>query len=86
MKINAEKIDRNLINQINCQTFELEQNEKNFSILNQNFRKLNLEYSQLFDEKLRLEAELKHANEMYTKQINEIGSDMISLQDIINEK
>ena len=49
-----------LIAQLNAHIQELEQQEKDYDLLNQKFRQLQNEYSLLKDNKLRLEYELNY--------------------------
>jgi len=61
-----------LIAQLNAHIQELEQQEKNYDLLNQKFRQLQNEYSLLKDNKLRLEYELKQRDEAYNKKIGDL--------------
>ena len=75
-----------LIAQLNAHIQELEQQEKNYDLLNQKFRQLQNEYSLLKDNKLRLEYELKQRDEAYNKKICDLRGENENLQLGFNEK
>ena len=75
-----------LIAQLNAHIQELEQQEKNYDLLNQKFRQLQNEYSLLKDNKLRLEYELKQRDEAYNKKIGDLRGENENLQLNFNEK
>ena len=75
-----------LIAQLNAHIQELEQQEKDYDLLNQKFRQLQNEYSLLKDNKLRLEYELKQRDEAYNKKICDLRGENENLQLGFNEK
>ena len=75
-----------LIAQLNAHIQELEQQEKDYELLNQKFRQLQNEYSLLKDNKLRLEYELKQRDEAYNKKICDLRGENENLQLGFNEK
>ena len=75
-----------LICQLNAHIQELEQQEKDYDLLNQKFRQLQNEYSLLKENKLRLEYELKQRDETYNKRICDLRGDNENLQLGFNEK
>ena len=75
-----------LIAQLNSHIQELEQQEKDYELLNQKFRQLQNEYSLLKDNKLRLEYELKQRDEAYNKRICDLRGENENLQLGFNEK
>jgi len=75
-----------LIAQLNAHIHELEQQEKDYDLLNQKFRQLQNEYSLLKDNKLRLEYELKQRDEAYNKRICDLRGENENLQLGFNEK
>ena len=75
-----------LIAQLNAHIQELEQQEKDYDLLNQKFRQLQNEYSLLKDNKLRLEYELKQRDEAYNKRICDLRGENENLQLGFNEK
>ena len=75
-----------LIAQLNTHIQDLEQQEKNYDLLNQKFRQLQNEYSLLKDNKLRLEYELKQRDEAYNKKICDLRGENENLQLGFNEK
>ena len=75
-----------LIAQLNAHIQDLEQQEKNYDLLNQKFRQLQNEYSLLKDNKLRLEYELKQRDEAYNKKICDLRGENENLQLGFNEK
>jgi len=75
-----------LIAQLNAHIHELEQQEKDYDLLNQKFRQLQNEYSLLKDNKLRLEYELKQRDEAYNKRICDLRGENENLQLGYNEK
>ena len=75
-----------LIAQLNAHIQELEQQEKDYDLLNQKFRQLQNEYSLLKDNILRLEYELKQRDEAYNKRICDLRGENENLQLGFNEK
>ena len=75
-----------LIAQLNAHIQDLEQQEKNYDLLNQKFRQLQNEYSLLKYNKLRLEYELKQRDEAYNKKICDLRGENENLQLGFNEK
>ena len=76
----------NIINKLKTQIFDLEQNAKDYSVLQTKCKKLANEASILNEEKMRLEYELKQKAETSDKIINELQSEKENLQNALNEK
>ena len=85
VKVGSREKDM-LIAQLNAHIQELEQQEKDYDLLNQKFRQLQNEYSLLKDNKLRLEYELKQRDEAYNKRICDLRGENENLQLGFNEK
>ena len=85
VKVGSKEKDM-LISQLNAHIQELEQQEKDYDLLNQKFRQLQNEYSLLKDNKLRLEYELKQRDEAYNKKICDLRGENENLQLGFNEK
>ena len=75
----------NIINKLKTQIFDLEQNAKDYSVLQTKCKKLANETS-LNEEKMRLEYELKQKTESSDKIIIELQSEKENLQNALNEK
>ena len=85
VKVGSREKDM-LIAQLNAHIQELEQQEKDYDLLNQKFRQLQNEYSLLKDNKLRLEYELKQRDEAFNKRICDLRGENENLQLGFNEK
>ena len=75
-----------LINKLNSRIAQLEQGEKDFNLLNQEFKLLENDISLLNEAKLRLEYEIKQREEAYSKRIGDLRSDKDNLQRALNDK
>ena len=75
-----------LINKLNSRIAQLEQGEKDFDLLNQEFKQLENDISLLNEAKLRLEYEIKQREEAYSKRIGDLRSDKDNLQRALNDK
>jgi chromosome segregation ATPase len=95
-KINTKCLSGNLYNQkedkdtiisrLNSRIVKLEQKEKDYDLLNQEFKQLENDYSLLKEAKLRLEYEIKQRNEAYNKRICDLKGENENLQDALNDK
>jgi len=85
IKIDSRDKDE-LISQLKAHIFEIEQNEKNFSKLNNKFTMLQNEFNLLSEEKLRLEYDLQQRSSISHKQLNDLRNDLESLQVSFTEK
>ena len=75
-----------LISKLSSKINELEEKEKNFELLNQEYKQLENDYTLLNEAKLRLEYEIKQRNEAYNKRICDLKSDKENLQNALNDK
>ena len=75
-----------LISKLNSRITKLEQQEKDYDLLNQEFKQLENDYTLLNEAKLRLEYELKQRNEAYNKRICDLKSEKDNLQNGLNDK
>jgi hypothetical protein len=92
-KINTKCLSGNLYNQkedkdtivsrLNSRIVKLEQKEKDYDLLNQEFKQLENDYSLLKEAKLRLEYEIKQRNEAYNKRICDLKGENENLQDAL---
>ena len=83
----SPKDDKNVqINKLNSRIAQLEQDEKDFDLLNQELKQLENDISLLNEAKLRLEYEIKQRDEAYTKRIQDLKSDNENLQNALNDK
>ena len=86
-KLYSPKEDKNtLISKLNSRILELEQKEKDYDLLNQEFKQLENDYTLLNEGKLRLEYEIKQRNESYNKRICDLKGENENLQDTLNDK
>ena len=76
----------NLINKLKSQVFDLEQNAKDYNILQAKCKQLANETSILEEEKIRLEYELKQKTQNSNKIISELQTEKENLQNTLNEK
>ena len=75
-----------LISKLTAKINQLEQKEKEFDLLNQDYKQLENDYTLLNEAKLRLEYEMKQRDETYTKRICDLKNDNKNLQDALNDK
>jgi hypothetical protein len=75
-----------LIAKLNSRITKLEQQEKDYDLLNQEFKQLENDYTLLNEAKLRLEYEIKQRSEAYNKRICDLKSENENLQDALNDK
>ena len=75
-----------LISKLSSKINELEEKEKNFELLNQEYKQLENDYTLLNEAKLRLEYEIKQRTEAYNKIICDLKSDKENLQNALNDK
>ena len=75
-----------LISKLTTKINKLEQQEKDFDILNQEFKQLENDYTLLNEAKLRLEYEIKQREEAYNKRICDLKSANENLQNGLNDK
>jgi chromosome segregation ATPase len=75
-----------LISKLNARITKLEQQEKDYDLLNQEFKQLENDYTLLNEAKLRLEYELKQRNETYNKRICDLKGEKENLQNGLNDK
>ena len=75
-----------IISKLNSKIVKMEQQEKDYDLLNQEFKQLENDFILLNEAKLRLEYELKQRNEAYNKRICDLKSENENLQDALNDK
>ena len=75
-----------IISKLNSRIVKLEQKEKDFDLLNQEFKQLENDYTLLNEAKLRLEYEIKQRDEAYNKRICDLKNENENLQDGLNDK
>jgi len=75
-----------LISKLNSRISKLEQQEKDYDFLNQEFKQLENDYTLLNEAKLRLEYEIKQRDEAYNKRICDLKSENDNLQSGLNDK
>ena len=75
-----------LISRLSSKINQLEQKEKDFELLNQEFKQLENDYTLLNEAKLRLEYEIKQRDEAYNKRICDLKNDKENLQNGLNDK
>ena len=75
-----------IISQLKAQIFELEQNEKNFNSLTHKFRNIQGEFTQLSEEKLRMEFDHRQKTDGVEKINHTIQLDNDSLRHELTEK
>jgi chromosome segregation ATPase len=71
---------------LNSRISKLEQKEKDYDLLNSEFKQLENDYTLLNEAKLRLEYEIKQRNEAYNKRICDLKGENENLQDGLNDK
>lgn len=75
-----------LISKLNSRITQLEQQEKDFNLLNEEFKQLENDYTLLNEEKLRLEYEIKQREETNNKRISDLKSANENLKNGLNDK
>ena len=75
-----------LISKVNSRISKLEQEDKDYDLLNQEFKQLENDVSLLNEAKLRLEYEIKQRDESYTKRISDLKGENENLQNALNDK
>ena len=75
-----------LISKLNSRISKLEQEDKDYDLLNQEFKQLENDVSLLNEAKLRLEYEIKQRDESYTKRISDLKGENENLQNALNDK
>ena len=75
-----------LISKLNSRISKLEQEDKDYDLLNQEFKQLENDVSLLNEAKLRLEYEIKQRDESYTKRISDLKGENENLQNAMNDK
>ena len=75
-----------LISKLNSRISKLEQEDKDYDLLNQEFKELENNVSLLNEAKLRLEYEIKQRDESYTKRISDLKGENENLQNALNDK
>ena len=83
---NSKEDKDTIISRLNSRILKLEQKEKDYDLLNQEFKQLENDYSLLKEAKLRLEYEIKQRNEAYNKRICDLKGENENLQDALNDK
>ena len=75
-----------LISQLKAHIFEMQQREKDFDNLKEQFCQLQNEYTCLNDNKIRIECELKEKEDSYNQQIRGLTCDSDNLKLNLTEK
>ena len=75
-----------LISKLNSRISKLEQEDKDYDLLNQEFKQLENDVSLLNEAKLRLEYEIKQRDESYSKRISDLKGENENLQNALNDK
>ena len=75
-----------LVSKLNSRITQLEQNEKDYDLMIQEFKQLQNDVNLLNEAKLRLEYEIKQRDETYNKRINDLKSDNENLKNALNDK
>ena len=75
-----------LVSKLNSRISKLEQEDKDYDLLNQEFKELENNVSLLNEAKLRLEYEIKQRDESYTKRISDLKGENENLQNALNDK
>ena len=82
-----DKEDKDVLkSKLNSKIFRLEQQEKDYDFLNQEFKQLENDYTILNEAKLRLEYEIKQRVEAYNKRICDLKGENENLQKGLNDK
>ena len=75
-----------LISKLTSRIQKLEQQDKDYNLLSQEFKQLENDLSLLNEAKLRLEYEIKQRDESYNKRISDLKGDNENLQNALNDK
>ena len=75
-----------LVSKLNSRIQKLEQQDKDYDLLNQEFKQLENDVSLLNEAKLRLEYEIKQRDESYNKRISDLKGENENLQCALNDK
>ena len=75
-----------LVSKLNSRIQKLEQQDKDYDLLNQEFKQLENDVSLLNEAKLRLEYEIKQRDESYNKRISDLKGENENLQSALNDK
>ena len=75
-----------LVSKLNSRILKLEQQDKDYDLLNQEFKQLENDVSLLNEAKLRLEYEIKQRDESYNKRISDLKGENENLQSALNDK
>ena len=75
-----------LISKLTSRIQKLEQQDKDYDLLSQEFKQLENDVSLLNEAKLRLEYEIKQRDESYNKRISDLKGDNENLQNALNDK
>ena len=74
------------IAKLNSKIVKLEQKEKDYDLLSQEFKQLENDYTLLNEAKLRLEYENKQRNDAYNKRISDLRNENDNLQAALSDK
>jgi chromosome segregation ATPase len=74
------------ISKLNSKITKLEQQEKDFEILNQEYKQLENEYILMNEAKLRLEYEIKQREETFNKQLSDLNCMKDNLKKALSDK
>lgn len=77
--------DQHLISQLKSHIFELEQAEKNYNLLNTQYKSLQKEIAYNSEEHLRLEHDLKQRIDTQDRKIKELTDLNTCLEDAFND-
>ena len=75
-----------LASKLNSKIMKLEQQDKDYDLLNQEYKQLQNDVSLLNEAKLRLEYEIKQRDESYNKKLNDLKGENENLQNALNDK
>ena len=75
-----------LVSKLNSRISKLEQQDKDYDLMNQEFKQLENDVNLLNEAKLRLEYEIKQRDESYTKRIADLKGENENLQNALNDK
>ena len=82
-----DKEDKDLlVSKLNSKIMKLEQQDKDYDLLNQEYKQLENDVSLLNEAKLRLEYEIKQRDESYNKKIGDLKGENENLQNALNDK
>ncbi len=75
-----------IISKLSAKINQLEQQERDFNLLNDEFKQLENDFTLLNEAKLRLEYEIKQRDEAYNKRICDLKNGNENLQNALNDK